>query len=59
MWCGLARILALTVLPMLAASAAFAQQPAASAEAGDTVKLEKFVVTGSFIRKPRPSRSRR
>ncbi len=40
---GLARLLALT-LPALAATAAFAQQPA-----NDTVKLEKFVVTGSFI----------
>ncbi|MES1194701.1 MAG: TonB-dependent receptor plug domain-containing protein, partial [Opitutus sp.] len=42
---GLARLLALT-LPAFAATAAFAQQPATK---DDTVKLEKYVVTGSFI----------
>lgn len=34
---------------MFAANAAFAQQAAATASTDDTVKLEKFVVTGSYI----------
>lgn len=45
---GLARLLALS-LPAFAASAAFAQ---ATGETGETVKLEKFVVTGSTIPTP-------
>ena len=44
---GRARLLAFT-LSVFAATAAFAQSPAA-ADAGDTMKLEKFTVTGSFI----------
>src|SRR5882757_8776629 len=37
-------------LSLFAAQAAFAQQtPAAADNTGDTVKLEKFVVTGSYI----------
>ena len=45
---GLARLLALT-LPVFAATAAFAQQPASANTTGDTVKLEKYIVTGSFL----------
>lgn len=49
---GLARLLALT-LPVFAAQAAFAQQPAGTGSAQEaTVKLEKFVVTGSTIPTP-------
>lgn len=43
---GLARLLALS-LPAFAATAAFAQDTAGSTD--DTVKLEKFIVTGSNI----------
>ena len=47
---GLARLLALT-LPVFAVSAAFAQTPAPAAvdKKEETVKLDKYVVTGSFI----------
>ena len=46
---GLARLLALT-LPVFAATAAFAQSDAAtSTSKDDTMKLEKYTVTGSFI----------
>jgi len=44
------RLLAFVLLPFFAASAALAQPAAAGSEnPGDTVKLEKFVVTGSYI----------
>ncbi|WP_415909072.1 TonB-dependent receptor domain-containing protein [Oleiharenicola sp. Vm1] len=45
----LRRALALALLPSLAVGS-YAQQPSPSASAeGDTVKMEKFVVTGSYI----------
>ena len=43
------RLLAAAALSLFAAHAAFAQQSAAADSAGETVKLEKFVVTGSNI----------
>ncbi|HVZ66197.1 MAG TPA: TonB-dependent receptor [Lacunisphaera sp.] len=47
-WRGGARHLAFAALTVFAASAAFAQQNDSSSN-GDTVKLDKFVVTGSYI----------
>lgn len=47
---GWSRLAALALLPLFAAApAAFAQQSAPPASPDETVKLEKFVVTGSYI----------
>ena len=46
---GWSRLLASAVLSLFAASAAFAQSTAPADKKDETVKLEKFVVTGSFI----------
>jgi iron complex outermembrane receptor protein len=46
---GFGRHLVLAALPLFAASAALAQQPAADSTNNEPVKLDKFVVTGSYI----------
>ena len=48
-WCGGARLLALVSLILLAAQAAFAQTIGTSNKPEETMKLEKFVVTGSNL----------
>ncbi len=50
-WCGHTRRLALVTLPLFAAMAAFAQQPAPASANSETVVFEAYQVTGSLLPK--------